>query len=249
MVAWLSGFAEFFGDMLRHWVGKMTGFLSIVLGVSPVVWPEFFAGDQGIVHNRWLWWAAAAVSFFIASRLAWDEQRKHRQEAEREREKAHERLMDQSPRIALDVLSPSSPGDWVPLMNSTPPPLFYLQHYGGDGARDVRVGPIVAPSGRRVLLFDPVNLVSGAIRRSVPFCVAMRDNNSVDSKVEKGESANQLLHFFLRDNPEHLPIVKYQVPLEWSWKDQIVRTVCELHFDTKREQLSVHHPRPQRSGD
>jgi hypothetical protein len=244
-MGWLQDFNLFIHDMFRHWVGKMTGALSIFLAAAPLVTPKFFEGDIGLVHNRWIWWGASALSFLIASRMAWGEQRKKHREAEEAIQELSAKLADRSPRVALDVMSPSSPSDWVALMDSVPPPLFYLTHYGGDGARDVRIGPIVSPKGTRILLFDPVNLISGPVRHFVPFRVALRDSKSGDESLRDGETLNKLLHFFLADNPDKAKSLTYSVPIEWQWNEQIVRETCELHFDTKRQKLSVHKPRRQ----
>jgi hypothetical protein len=64
---------KFFADMFRHTVGQLTGGLSILLGIFPVISPSFFAGDQGLFHSRTLWWASAALAFLFAAKAAWSE--------------------------------------------------------------------------------------------------------------------------------------------------------------------------------
>jgi hypothetical protein len=101
---WLREFGHFIGDMFHHWVGQMTGPLSIILAVAPVVTPHFFEGDAGLIHNRWIWWAAAALSFIVASRLAWDQQRHARLEVERQLRMAQEELADRYPRLKGEIV-------------------------------------------------------------------------------------------------------------------------------------------------
>lgn len=74
MGKWFSEIGPYLADMFRHTVGKLTGFLSIVLGIAPIAYPPFFAGDQGILHTRSIWWIAASIAFFLASMAAWSEQ-------------------------------------------------------------------------------------------------------------------------------------------------------------------------------
>lgn len=102
-MGWLQEFGSFIGDMFHHWVGKMTGLLSIILAAAPVAAPKFFEGDAGIIHNRWIWWGASAFSFIIASRLAWDQQRHGRLEAENRLQIAKEELADRYPRLKGEI--------------------------------------------------------------------------------------------------------------------------------------------------
>src|SRR5271166_2929807 len=100
---WVRDFGGFIGDMFRHWVGKMTGLLSIALAIAPVVAPKFFEGSAGLIHNRWMWWASAAFSFVIASRLAWDQQRHARLEVEAQLRAAKEELADRYPNLKGEI--------------------------------------------------------------------------------------------------------------------------------------------------
>ena len=63
----------FVADMFRHWVGKMTGFLSVILGVAPIAFPEWFAGFQGLLHEKSMYWLAAVVCYLVATFIAWKE--------------------------------------------------------------------------------------------------------------------------------------------------------------------------------
>jgi hypothetical protein len=135
MAKWLYAFGEFWHDMSRHWVGKMTGLLSVILAVVPLVIPTWFAGDMGLWLTRRLWWGGAAVSFFIASRLAWDEQRKKRKELEDK----------------IDILKPK-------LGFSADPQGFYLAHLGGEAARFIEIDPITNMAGSSVH-FDPIDFI------------------------------------------------------------------------------------------
>jgi hypothetical protein len=74
MGKWFSSVIPYLSDMFRHTVGKLTGFLSIALGLAPEVFPDFFAGDRGLLHAQFVWWIASAVAFFLASMAAWSEQ-------------------------------------------------------------------------------------------------------------------------------------------------------------------------------
>lgn len=98
-MGWLQDSARFLGDMFHHWVGKMTGFLSVILALAPVIAPHFFEGHIGLIHNRGVWWIASALSFVIASRLAWDQQRGGRLEAETQLREVREELADRYPRL------------------------------------------------------------------------------------------------------------------------------------------------------
>jgi len=171
-------------------VGFMSGLFGIAREVLGFWLPQKFPESRLLSASLV---AACAISFG----MAWWIENRDKRRIEAENRKIEERLNDRSPRVAFTVMSPSGNG-WAVLGNQVPPPLFYLQHYGGDAARDVRVGPIVSPSGKRSLVFDPVNLVSGPVRYPVTFCVAMREKVSRgDRKLKDGETINQLMHFFL----------------------------------------------------
>jgi len=81
-MGWVKEFFNFIGDMYRNWVGKMTATLSVVLGIAPIVFPSFFVGDKGLLRTQWCWWLASALSFVVAARMAWGEQRMQRLKAE-----------------------------------------------------------------------------------------------------------------------------------------------------------------------
>jgi hypothetical protein len=60
--------------MFHHWVGRITGFLSIVIGLAPVIFPKSFAGDAGLIHTQTVWWLVSAIAFLLAAKAAWEEQ-------------------------------------------------------------------------------------------------------------------------------------------------------------------------------
>jgi hypothetical protein len=98
MRIWLSDFVLFIRDIFRHVVGRMTGLLSIVLAVFPIADPSFFAGDQGILHTRAVWWTASAIAFFFAAKAAWSEQHIALVECKKQ-------IDERSPRFTLHLLS------------------------------------------------------------------------------------------------------------------------------------------------
>jgi len=61
--------------MFRHWVGKVTGALSLITAGAPLVWPQFFVGDRGLLLSRSLFFSISAVAFFLASLSAWSEKK------------------------------------------------------------------------------------------------------------------------------------------------------------------------------
>lgn len=238
---------SFVAAAYEHWEARFGTTFAVMLALIQYL-VQVLARPQNIpawVKNfpPYLWLSIGAVMLFWACYAAWREERVGLNESGEKLQAVNARLADRSPHITLEVLSPSG-NEWFVYENQVPPPLFYLQHYGGDGARDVRVGPITAPSGKRVLLFEPVNLVNGPVKCLVPFWVGMLEMDSRYTRIDKGQTINQLLYFFLADNPQGLSLIKYEVPLEWQWDEKILQEVCELHYDTKRKHLSVHKPRP-----
>lgn len=69
----MARISDFFSDMFRHWIGKMTGLMSILLSIAPLMFPDWFLGTQGILHQKSIYWIASAVCFLVASYSAWDE--------------------------------------------------------------------------------------------------------------------------------------------------------------------------------
>jgi MFS family permease len=94
MDKWFGALQSYFADMFRHTVGKLTGFLSIALGVAPVIFPDFFGGDRGLLHVRSVWWIASAIAFFLASLAAWREQHE-------ELLKCQKQIEDRKPKFQL----------------------------------------------------------------------------------------------------------------------------------------------------
>lgn len=216
-------------------VGLMSGVLSIAREVLGFWMPQKFPESRLLSASMV---AACAISFG----LAWWIENREKRTLQSEKTDLERKLEDRCPRIALDVL-PMAGADWSTFEHTVSPPLFYLHHYGGDGARDVRVGPIESPSGRRVLTFDPANLVNGQVRVPVPFFVCTRERSGSLRKHERAQMVNPLLYFFLADNPEKSEPIKYVVPIEFQWDGRIIHRECELHYDTEAKKLSIHQPR------
>lgn len=61
--------------MLRHWVGKVTGGVSIITAVVPLAFPHFVSGDKAVLHSRIIFFFISALAFFLASLSAWQEKR------------------------------------------------------------------------------------------------------------------------------------------------------------------------------
>ena len=80
----MGSIGSFFGDMLRHWVGKMTGAMSLMLSVAPLIYPDWFAGSKGFFHQRAVYWLAGAVCLLVASFAAWSEKDQQLRAAQKE---------------------------------------------------------------------------------------------------------------------------------------------------------------------
>lgn len=98
MDKWFEEIGPFLADMFRHTVGKLTGFLSILLGLAPVIYPAFFGGDKGVLHARTTWWTASAVAFFLASMAAWSEKNSEVKRCQKE-------ILDRKPKFEMAILN------------------------------------------------------------------------------------------------------------------------------------------------
>jgi hypothetical protein len=134
---WVKGFSLFLADMYRHMVGKLTGFLSIVLALAPLWFPDFFSGNKGLLHSKWMWETAAAVSFFLASYSAWREQHQ-------DFLKAEELVNGRKPRIVVSCFRQSG---------------FQIVLLGGEPPQYLKIDPIQTNTGSSVS-FDPIDFVT-----------------------------------------------------------------------------------------
>lgn len=235
-----NSFLEFVGDMYRHWVGKMTATLSVLIALSPLVFPSFFGGDKGLLKTQWTWWAVSAISFLIASRMAWGEQHKKRKIIESENLELEKKLSDRAPRFALSAV-PLEGQQWNDLGQDSLITVFYVQHFRGDAATHVSVGPITSLNGENQLVFDSIDVVSGQVRITLQYCLYVNGQ-----RVENGGRIRSLL-YFLPAHTDHEPaVIRYDVPVEWEWDGTTIKEVQELQFDTARKRFSF-HPKEQRT--
>lgn len=136
-----KNFKDFFDDIFRHAVGKLTGGLSIVLGVFPVAFPSFFIGDQGILHARWLWWAAAAISFLLAAKAAWSEKKLEVETLKRD-------LLVAINKDRPEVIAHFSMFSQTPKPDADYDDMIEVQNRGGSDAWAIKIEPLVFRGGR-----------------------------------------------------------------------------------------------------
>jgi hypothetical protein len=88
MWTWAENIGGFFRDMFRHWVGKVTGGLSLITASTPLALPQLFVGDKGLLFSRVLFLSVSVVAFFCASLSAWVEKKNALCKAQRDLEDA-----------------------------------------------------------------------------------------------------------------------------------------------------------------
>ncbi len=223
-------FLVFCCSVWAHWEAYFGTTFAVVLAVAQYLILEF--GDPDKIP-KWvkdfppsLWLGIGALLFFWSCYAAWREKSQALVEAE-------EKLEERRPRIAFGVTN-ATRSELRSLENVIPPPVFHLQHYGGDGARFVKVGPILSPGGNR-LEFDVINLVTSPVRVTLPFRVCGRRGEAIG----QAESMNVLLHFFLKDNPNNHRKIIYDVVLEFQWKDEVLKELSKMEYDTEEMKLTV----------
>ena len=221
--------------MFRHWVGKMTGLLSIVLAVMPLVDPGLFSGDSGLWRTRWLWWIAAAFSFFIASRLAWDEQRKKKLLAETELAHIEKKHFDERPQIGMEIHGREGPTAWISAY-SHDVCVFTLSQISGRTAQSLRFDPIQSKGGRFVLTFDPVPFLDPS-PRSTPLRYEISEPPhhplSGADREKMGDMEGKLLYLFLVDSPPELPQLEYVLTVRFRDRDEMRSQTFKIVFETR----------------
>jgi len=206
---WFGDFGWFLRDMYRHWVGKLTATLSILLAISPLVRPDFFSGNKGLIHTQWAWWIASAFAFFIASRLAWDEQRTKRIEAEQRAVNAEKKLEDERPKLGITAHSTEGPKAW----EQHPMPLVLtIQRLGGRIPTGIRFDPVSSKNGRYLLQFDPLaHIYSSPQESGIGFEVI--ENGAPQLSASDWEKTRpyqkELLGLFLDNSPMELITLDY----------------------------------------
>jgi hypothetical protein len=234
-MSWLSGFDEYTRDMFRDWVGKMTGVLSILLAIAPLVSPAFFSGDAGLWRTRWFWWGAAIVSFFIASRLAWDEQRRKRDEAEQKLAAAESKYFDERPQLDLVAWSVEGRDEWS---KHQEPLHLSIRTLGGRIARDIRFDRLESKRGNFRLEFDSISAIAGqsdqkAIRYEF-YEVTGRPLPAADLAFLKRFDGIMLCLFMEDASFEEMQIIEYPMTVRFmDGEDERSYTFC-LRFDPHR---------------
>jgi hypothetical protein len=131
---------KFFADMFRHTVGKLTGGLSILLGIFPVISPSFFAGGQGLLHSRTLWWASAAFAFLFAAKAAWSENY-------RELEKVKNELLVAINKDRPEVTALFSVYSYAPKGESDYDYMVEITNRGGSDAWGIEIEAVIFDGG------------------------------------------------------------------------------------------------------
>lgn len=233
MAKWSQEVALFFSDMFRHTVGKLSGSLSILIGLAPIVFPAFFAGDRGLLHARWVFELAAAIAFFLAAHSAWSEQYRKAMDVQ-------QKLNDKRPRIALSVTNRRA-SMW---RYGEGPALFSLNHLGGDAARFLQIQPIRSAQGKNLWVrFEQVDFLDDARKEAHP-------DFSLDIGGRAGgggpdKTGNLQYVFFKRDGQEH-GTVDYRVTVKFMWNEEWLEEDVTLRWHTSTETLTTH---PVESGE
>jgi hypothetical protein len=231
-MAWFKGFKWFIEDMYRYWVGKLTATLSIILAVVPLIFPDFFSGEKGLVHTQWAWWAAAAVAFFIASRLAWDEQRA-------KRIKAENALSDNRPLLGVNYEGTEGPEAW----KKHPAPIaFTIQHLTGRVPTAIQFEPIPSKNGRFSLNFDALPHVERPPQRS-PMRYEVIESGAPQMSARDWEATRpdikELLGMFLDDSPMELIELDYGLTAHFQDGTDQRSQRFTLMFDKQRWRFSI----------
>lgn len=223
-------FLRFCRAVWTHWEARFGTTFAVMLAavqylclafVDPAHMPKWVKD-----FPPYLWLAFGAVLLFWSCYAAWRDELNGRLEAE---SKADER----KPKVAFCVTQAAN-SDLRMLENVSPPPVFHLQHYGGDGARFVKVGPILSPRGRR-LEFDVVNLVTASVRIIIPF----RVRGVKGDRIEKDGSINMLIYYFFADNPDNQTKRMYDVQLQMQWGNQTINESSKFEYDYTNMKLMV----------
>jgi hypothetical protein len=229
---WLKGLGLFLADMYRHTVGKMTGVLSIILALAPVLCPDFFSGDRGLLHSKWAWEVAAAISFFFAAHSAWSEQHKARLEVERKH-------FDERPQLGLRLIAPSGVENWrsAAYANNQQLVFFSLHHLNGRKATNLHFDPISSHRGGYSLRFLKVPFVNPPVQTSLVFEVWANGIRPTQEVNAASCSAAKLLEF-LWDNPDDLPEFRYNLVVRFEDRGEERTQSFPLVFDAARYEFT-----------
>ena len=198
-MGWFSDFRWFIRDMYRQWVGKMTATLSIILAVAPLVFPEFFAGDKGLLRAQWVWWGASAAAFLVAARSAWGEERSKRLSAEEKLSQAVKALEDNIPKLSLSANAVEGPKEW----RESPVPLaFTIHHLSGRVPTSLYFDPIPSKNGKFLLQLNSLPHVSQNGFEGLGFDIVELGApalSAADRETTKRYIHKELLNMFLDD--------------------------------------------------
>jgi hypothetical protein len=230
-MGWFRDFLLFFADMFRQWVGRLTGALSLILGVSPLVFPAFFSGDRGLIHTQWAWWIASALAFLVAAYSAWREEHKKRIAAEQKHE-------DNKPLLGLETHSVEGPKTWT---EHPVPVTFTIQHIGGRVPTAIRFDPIPSKHEKYSLVFNPLPFAN---RPPHPtgmsfevLEVGVPSLNAVDREKTR-DTQKKLFDLFLDDGPKGLLKIEYPLISQFMDGDEPCSQAFCLRFEMDRIRFS-----------
>ena len=192
MRSWLGESGLFFADMFRHMVGKLTGVLSVVLGLAPVIFPSWFSGDSGILHNRWLWECSGALAFFLASRSAWKEQHDSAKAERAAKEAIEQKYFDERPVLGLTIHYSDDTAD------------FRVEHLSGRPAANITADPILSLDGSIKLHFFPSPHLTGRTYEYLSWDIEqvhIPNAYPTSSSLWKKLGARGMLSFFTEAHP------------------------------------------------
>jgi hypothetical protein len=198
---WLLGFGPFFRDIFNNVVGVLTGVLSVLIAIMPVALPDFFSGNRGILHNRVMWWIAAALAYFIASRRAWDQQRAGRLAAEEKVASARPRLMVRMLERTTETL------DLIVYHELT------VYHMGGEPAQFIRVEPLHSYTRPpRLVNFNQVDFLTEG--NSWPLKPTIHIE---DFKIPENLGPVDKLRMFFESEVSDAPELTYPIEIRFRW--------------------------------
>lgn len=233
-MGWFSDFRWFIRDMYRQWVGKMTATLSIILAVAPLVFPEFFAGDKGLLRAQWVWWSASAAAFLVAARSAWGEERSKRLSAEEKLSQVVKALEDNTPKLSLSANGVEGPKEW----RESPVPLaFTIHHLSGRVPTSLYFDPIPSKNGKFLLQLNSLPHVSQNRFEGLGFDiveVGAPALSAADRETTKRYIHKELLNMFLNDCPQQLLEMDYEATVHFK-DGEVDRTQSfRIAFDKTR---------------
>ncbi len=238
-MGWFRNFRSFFADMFHQWVGGVTGFLSIILGVFPLVFPVFFSGDRGFIHTQWAWWAASALAFLIAAYSAWGKQRTKRVEAENKVAELKKRLEDNRPILGMNAESTIGRSAWA---EHPIPVMFTIQHLTGRLPTAIRFDLIPSKNGKFSLCFDALPHVERPPQRT-PISYEVFEAGASQLSASDWEATRphqkQMLGMFLDDSPMELIELDYSLVVHFLDGTDQRSQEFTLTFDKLRSRFLI----------